>query len=220
MAIEFRCAHCHKLLRVGDDAAGKKARCPDCGTIQEACDSGGSLTGFSPRSESASFSNPSQSTPAPANPFSEKEITTSPFSQDATTNPYLSPVGPGVAPPASRDVIQDKVRLPAVAMLVVAGLTLFTQLATCVVMIVNVRGRVGPAEILINMIGIGLGIAVNGVIVLGAFKMQRLENYPLAVTAAVLSIIPCTSTCCLLSIPIGIWSMAILSDPQVKQAFR
>jgi phage FluMu protein Com len=33
MAIEFRCTSCDKLLRVGDDAAGKHAKCPQCGTV-------------------------------------------------------------------------------------------------------------------------------------------------------------------------------------------
>ena len=33
MAIEFRCAQCGKLLRIGDDAVGKQARCPECGAI-------------------------------------------------------------------------------------------------------------------------------------------------------------------------------------------
>ncbi len=31
MAIEFRCTHCNKLLTVGDESAGKMARCPQCG---------------------------------------------------------------------------------------------------------------------------------------------------------------------------------------------
>lgn len=33
MAIEFRCTQCGKLLRTGDDTAGKQAQCPGCGTI-------------------------------------------------------------------------------------------------------------------------------------------------------------------------------------------
>ena len=32
MPIEFRCSQCDKLLRVGDHAAGRHARCPECGT--------------------------------------------------------------------------------------------------------------------------------------------------------------------------------------------
>jgi hypothetical protein len=34
MSIEFPCSQCGKLLRVGDDAAGKQARCPSCGAVQ------------------------------------------------------------------------------------------------------------------------------------------------------------------------------------------
>lgn len=34
MPIEFRCHQCNKLLRVGDETAGKQAKCPSCGTVQ------------------------------------------------------------------------------------------------------------------------------------------------------------------------------------------
>src|SRR5262245_1819512 len=34
MPIEFPCSSCQKTLRVPDDAAGKHAKCPSCGTIQ------------------------------------------------------------------------------------------------------------------------------------------------------------------------------------------
>jgi TM2 domain-containing membrane protein YozV/phage FluMu protein Com len=33
MAIEFRCTNCNRLLRVGDDTAGKRAKCPQCSTV-------------------------------------------------------------------------------------------------------------------------------------------------------------------------------------------
>jgi phage FluMu protein Com len=33
MPIEFRCTQCGKLLRTGDDTAGKRAKCPQCGTM-------------------------------------------------------------------------------------------------------------------------------------------------------------------------------------------
>ncbi len=35
MAIEFECPECRATLRVGDDARGKKAQCPQCGKIAE-----------------------------------------------------------------------------------------------------------------------------------------------------------------------------------------
>jgi phage FluMu protein Com len=33
MPIEFHCTQCGKLLRTGDDTAGKKAKCPQCGAV-------------------------------------------------------------------------------------------------------------------------------------------------------------------------------------------
>jgi uncharacterized membrane protein/DNA-directed RNA polymerase subunit RPC12/RpoP len=33
MAIEFRCVQCGKLLRTGDETAGKQAKCPECGAV-------------------------------------------------------------------------------------------------------------------------------------------------------------------------------------------
>ncbi len=33
MPIEFRCAKCNRLLRTPDETAGKRAKCPQCGTI-------------------------------------------------------------------------------------------------------------------------------------------------------------------------------------------
>ncbi|MDD4269272.1 MAG: hypothetical protein GXY25_10185 [Pirellulaceae bacterium] len=33
MPIEFRCLQCGKLLRTGDDTAGKQAKCPECGGV-------------------------------------------------------------------------------------------------------------------------------------------------------------------------------------------
>ena len=33
MPIEFRCSQCGKLLRTGDDTAGRQAQCPECGAL-------------------------------------------------------------------------------------------------------------------------------------------------------------------------------------------
>ena len=33
MAIDFRCTGCGRQLRVGDDAVGRQAKCPHCGSV-------------------------------------------------------------------------------------------------------------------------------------------------------------------------------------------
>ena len=52
-----------------------------------------------------------------------------------------------------------------------------------------------------------------------AVRMRRLKCYRLAVFAAVLAILPITPAF-LLSLPIGIWALAVLTDSQVKAAFK
>ncbi len=44
---------------------------------------------------------------------------------------------------------------------------------------------------------------------------------PLCVAASVIGMIPCcTSCCCLVGLPVGIWSLMTLMDNDVKAAFR
>lgn len=79
MAIEFRCTQCNKLLRTGDDTAGKHAKCPECGavmTIPEATVNGGG-------------SAPPPPPPLGGNPFGPAGPQPS-FPAD-TGNPYQSP---------------------------------------------------------------------------------------------------------------------------------
>ena len=70
-----------------------------------------------------------------------------------------------------------------------------------------------------NVIGMVVGLGISVMTAFGAVRMRKLESYPLAMTAAVLAILPC-SGCCILSMPLGIWALVILLDAQVKESFR
>ena len=63
-------------------------------------------------------------------------------------------------------------------------------------------------------------IAASILMFIGALKMKRLENYALAMTASVLAMVPCMPPCCVIGLPIGIWSVVVLSKPEVKDAFH
>src|SRR5262249_61811974 len=54
--------------------------------------------------------------------------------------------------------------------------------------------------------------------VLGGVRMLALKSYGLAVTAAVITAVPCISpsACCLLGEGIGIWALAVLLSPDVR----
>ena len=98
-------------------------------------------------------------------------------------------------------------------------------------------GRVGMPQmgdpqmqkLLNTMGGGGIGIIQNiiggivGIVVLmGALKMQRLQNYSFVFTASILAMLPCLSPCCIciLGLPVGIWALITLNKPEVKTAFQ
>jgi hypothetical protein len=77
-----------------------------------------------------------------------------------------------------------------------------------------------------NMIVSGpitLLVLLSGILsLLGGIRMRNLGGYGLAVTGSILALFPCiTPGCCLIIGPIaGIWSLVVLSNAEVKAAFR
>jgi len=58
-------------------------------------------------------------------------------------------------------------------------------------------------------------------VILGGSAMVIGKWRGLAYTGAVVSIIPClSSSLCFVGIPFGIWALVVLSDPNVKRAFK
>ena len=57
-------------------------------------------------------------------------------------------------------------------------------------------------------------------IIKGAVDMLKGRNYSSAKKAAILAMIPMTSCCFLLGAPIGLWSLLVLSKPEVKTFFE
>ena len=68
--------------------------------------------------------------------------------------------------------------------------------------------------------GLVMGLVSNVVMLLGAFKMRKLESWGLALAAAILVMLPCGSCCCCLGIGLGVWIAILLSKPEIKGAFR
>jgi hypothetical protein len=62
-------------------------------------------------------------------------------------------------------------------------------------------------------------VIVNVVIIVGGYLMSRVQSWGMALTATILAMINFGSCCCVLGIPIGIWSLVILLQSDVKAAF-
>ena len=63
-------------------------------------------------------------------------------------------------------------------------------------------------------------IVINIVILIGAIKMRKCQSYGLAMTASILCLLCDCCGCCGLGLGAGIWSLIVLSKPEVKAAFQ
>jgi hypothetical protein len=165
----------------------------------------------------------------------------SPFQSTDSSNPFQPPRQEELIAPAattdfadeqSAEQLRKRVRWPALFLIICGCLTLLLQMLQIVGYGFNLADgfmnqgrnpfaiqRANSSLILtITFLVISLGSSI--VTVYGAFKMRQLRSYGFAVTACVLPMIPCmTSCCCGLALPFSIWGLVVLLDPNVRSLF-
>lgn len=111
-------------------------------------------------------------------------------------------------------------------------LMVFSIVAVLALVLVTIKTFVSPVRPLprdtAGFIGYCIGASLPliltlinaSITVVGARAMMQRSSYRAAMTAAIANVIPCISVCYLLGIPLGIWALILLRDPQVKPAFR
>lgn len=133
----------------------------------------------------------------------------------------------------NRGLAMQKVNGPAIGLMVTAGVGILYQLLMIVLNVLgtginmaSMAGQSGTPEGMTHLMSGTLGIVggviailMGGVVFFGASKMRALQNWPFALAAAVLAIIPCLSPCCCIGIPVGIWALVVLFDANVKASF-
>ena len=65
-----------------------------------------------------------------------------------------------------------------------------------------------------------ISILAAPVIIYGGIQMLKARRYSIALLAAILAVIPLSSVCCIPGIPIGIWALIVLRDPEMKAVFE
>ncbi len=130
---------------------------------------------------------------------------------------------------ANTGAAEARVQGPAMGLMVVGGLTAATQLLGFAAQMLGMLGSLAQEDQRVSglmsgafgVVGLLIGLAVSGLIIFGGMQMKQLRNWPLCVAASVIGMIPCcTSCCCLVGLPVGIWSLMTLMDNDVKAAFR
>ncbi len=152
-----------------------------------------------------------------------------PVDQPPMQPPMSPPAGPG------RENMLSKVKGPAIAMMIVAGITFGMEILSILANLLGIsfmsagdmsqfegmEGMEWLAPLMSGSLTIVLGaftLIGSALIFYGAMKMKEMQGYGLAMTAAILCLIPCFSICCL-GIPFGIWALVILLNADVKAAF-
>ena len=215
MSIEFRCSQCGKLLRTGDDTAGRQAQCPECGalsTIPGPSEPAGVTPPLAPLNTASHA--------MPGNPFGPAPGSSGARASD---NPYQTP---DVNEYATATAAQ-RLSGPATALIVTGVLGIIAQVLAAVANVAQIN-MVPRGEVVAPvMFGTGISLAMGAVyiglgvlVIVGATKMKNLENYSLAMASAIVALVPCISPCCLLGLPFGIWALVVLNDSSVKAAFR
>jgi hypothetical protein len=74
-------------------------------------------------------------------------------------------------------------------------------------------------QVLPSVISTVVSLGSSFVIVIGGMKMKQLNGYGWAVAGAILSIIPCTNSCCCIGAPVGMWAMVALFGSDVRTVF-
>ena len=217
MPIEFRCNQCGRLLRTGDETVGRQAQCPECGALSQVPGPGQVFESSSPLAPLQAEDPGSSGNAFGSNPeWGGTRGAESPYPSHGPQAYYV--------PPAQR------ISAPATALIITGILGISLQMIGILLCMAQMGVGVGVARgpdkfpLLLgsgmNLVFGVIGLAVSVVVIVGATKMKNLEHYTLAVTSAILAVIPCTSPCCLLGIPFGIWALVVLNDSSVKAAFR
>ncbi len=72
-----------------------------------------------------------------------------------------------------------------------------------------------PVAVIVSI----LTLAQSATLIIGGWQMRKLRSYGLAFVASVLAVLPCTFAW-VIGLPMGIWALMVLMDPEVKAGFE
>jgi hypothetical protein len=132
----------------------------------------------------------------------------------------------------SRKRAREKVKLPAIFLMVIGSLGIVMGLVDAGVRIAGLNKGPNPfvpaqqandpavkaGEKIGNVFGPIVRIAWGSIVLAGAISMKNLKSRGFAMTSCILAMV-CCNECCLLGIPFGIWGLVVLNDENVKRYF-
>jgi hypothetical protein len=151
-------------------------------------------------------------------------------SEFGSANPYASPAMPTLALPVPREQAPASVLAAGMALIAVAGLGLAITTYNFAISFGAAHidpnapefvrkiqeGAVGPVATAIQ----GGFMLVNLFIIICGVQMMKLQSWGMAVTGSILAMLNIGSCCCVVGLPIGIWSLMVLMSPDNISIFQ
>ncbi len=123
---------------------------------------------------------------------------------------------------------EDLVFWPALAMVAVGA---FAGVLSAVSLIMTLVGfitaavappsqgrHVGILDVLVPMIAVLITLMWSGLVMSGGNQMRSMKGYNQALFGAIVALLPC-HICCVLGLPVGLWSLIILLQDNVRKNF-
>lgn len=205
MPIQITCPACRQTLRVPDELIGQMVKCPSC-LSEFAASLEPQTVQLDPGIRPAELGPPVRLPPLPEQVYEDE------WNEDIELRRH------GV----DRDHARSQVFPPATGLIATSAIGFLLGLLLLTLGITTVDDAQTPhdkAMALRSLIQGPIAMVSSVVILLGGISMMRLKNHGLATASAVMAMIPCTSACCLIGLPIGIWAMLTLTKPEIKRAF-
>jgi hypothetical protein len=242
MPTQTTCPSCGRALRVPDHLIGQNVKCPGCQTTFRVEEEGPPPPGpppLPPRTEDAIQEKPAGSPTPPDETFRDQ-----PANQGGS--PQLPPPPDEDLDEDElerdeereyerrgrrlRERARERLAGPSIALMVTGGISLAFGLLQIVLqafmgaMLMGGGPPAGGNDLMVNMVGgiIGgiIAIAAGAFIIFGAMKMKKAQSYGLALAASIVAMLDFPNCCCILGLPMGIWALIVLSDADVKAAFK
>jgi hypothetical protein len=149
-------------------------------------------------------------------------------------NPYSSPqiYGEPTPSPTLMEVVKARVRAPAICLIAYGMFSMVASVITALTLVVlqGARLQLAPEHPLAAVLKLVLSpdtffihfisFFANLTIVVGAVQMLYVKIRPMCFVAACVALLNFANPCCLIGIPIGMWSLVILLQSDVAKAFE
>jgi len=239
----INCPKCERKLRVPDNLLGQPVKCPSCGITF----TGGPADEAPPEAAPRPMTPPAMPLPPLSEPQAAPEPPR-PTWDSQPPGPQREPEFARSRPLRDRyDDYDDShstgalthaeasqaLQGPALALVIICILSIICHVGYMGLGFIGAAGGLdGPRRVnnaAMNPEAVGMcsnfifgavGLVLDILVLLGAQKMRDLESYGFAMTACILSLIPCFGPCCGLTLPFGIWGLVALNQPGVRERFH